>query len=722
MSGFDDGVDPALRAEFMDEALDGLEQVTGLFVQLESNPDDPVAIQAIFRPIHSIKGNAVYFGLLQLKALAHEMETLLDLLRKGALPLSGSVTDVLLRGADELRGMLLRARDGLCEVADPEGFAELVLAVRNAAGSARASEEAMWRALLAAIGEGGNPDITGPARELAGLTEPGRRALGGKAGGTEEARTREAHPAAHLRSAVTSADPMPDGATVRELLEECRAIAATMDAASIAANAVSGLTVLEDTIGLDDPLSRESILDALDGMAAAGAWETKAGPAADPGGASGASAGAEVAARRPDERRKSVEKQDGAGKTMRIPEKSIDAFLAHVGELIMIGEMYSHLQTTLADGRDCRRAATDMRRANEAFNDLAHALQNSIMQIRKVPVNLILQRAPRIVRDIATAKGKEIETALAGGDLMIDKSLLDVLEAPLTHMIRNSADHGIESPADRQAAGKPAKGSIHISVEETAESIRLCVRDDGRGLDRAALSARAVELGLIPADASLTDEDVVGLLFASGVSTAREVTDVSGRGVGMDVVRCAIEGMGGRIAVSSEPGRFTEFAVQLPKTVTTEIIDGYVVIVGGKRYVFPLKQVLRCFRPGASDIISVQGRGKCVRDGGQLLPVSRLSDRFGARREDHPGLALHEGILVVVETRDRPIAVHVDEIEGVRRVVLKDIDGLDGGGSGLFLGGAVIGDGSVAMVVDVEQIARADGARAASPGQEPALS
>jgi len=717
MSGFEDGVDPALRAEFLDEAVDGLDQVTGLFVELEADPDNPETIQAIFRPVHSIKGNAVYFGLLQTKRLAHEMETVLDLLRKGALPVSRDVTDLLLKGADELRGMLLRAREGLCETPDGAAFDELIHAVKGAAEAGRAEEEAAWRRLLAAIGECGAYDIVKQAEELARLTPAGRRATGAE-GEPGRPVAEEPEPAKRLRAATLDAAPMPDPASVRNLLEQCRELASNPEARSIAGEAISGLAVLESTIGLDDPLSRGSLADALDAMKAAGGWKADGdrpepararGPkeAADgtSGGTQSAGGGRSDGGARTDGAGQSAGGgQAAAVKTMRIPEASIDAFLAHVGGLIMIGEMYSHLQRSLSEGKDTARSAAELRRANEAFNDLAHALQDSIMQIRRVPVNLILQKAPRMVRDIAAAKGKEIETKLSGGDLMIDKSLIDVLEAPLVHMVRNSADHGIEPPDERRASGKESKGRISISVEETPDSILMRVRDDGRGLNREALRSKAVELGMIPADVPISDQEVLGLLFKSGVSTAAEVTDVSGRGVGMDVVKRSIEGMGGGIGVSSEPGKWTEFSVKLPKTVTTEIIDGYVVIVGGKRYVLPLKRVMRCFRPAAADIVSVHGRGECVRDGEQMLPVSRLSDRFGMGRNGRGASTLRDGILVVVEMKPRPVAVHVDGIEGVRRVVLKEIDGLREGEEGLFLGGAVIGDGSVAMVVDLDRI------------------
>ena len=388
---------------------------------------------------------------------------------------------------------------------------------------------------------------------------------------------------------------------------------------------------------------------------------------------------------------------------MRVPEERIDAFLAHVGELVTISEMYSHLYVSLSAGTDSQKAALELRRINESFDQLSLALQHSIMQIRKLPIAGILSRMPRLVRDIADARGKQIETVITGEEIMVDKSLVDALDAPLTHMVRNAADHGVELPAERQAAGKTPRGKISVAVTESADDIVLAVSDDGRGIDRRALADKAIKLGLLPPDAALSDADMIQLLFMSGVSTAKEVTDVSGRGVGMDVVKRAFDELGGRIDVASQSGLGTLMHLRLPKTVTTQILDGFIVIADGARYVFPLKNIQRCFRPSPSDLSPVQGKGLCVKDGRGLLRVLRLAEYLGTRPEAGGVHDIQDGIMVVVEGAEQTVAVHVDGIDGVRRVVLKNITGM-GQEKETFAGGAIMGDGLVALVLDVEKV------------------
>ncbi|MBN1911460.1 MAG: chemotaxis protein CheA [Pirellulales bacterium] len=703
MRNIEEGIDATLLAEFIDESLDGLEQVSELFVQLESTPDSLETIQAIFRPVHSIKGNAAYFGLLKTKALAHEMETILDLMRKGALSPTTTVTDVLLRGTDELKTMLARARNQEAETPDLDAFDRLVEEVTKLVTDEKADEESLWRALLADLQTGVGPEVLAKARQLAQFSATGRKALGETKKEDVESASLPG-PAHELHSLLSDPDANPNADTVRHLLEECRRCAATPEAVQIANESIADVGAFADSIGLGDPLARDSFLDRLQKMTEAGAWGANDSQATR----------ASIPSDLPKENRvKTVVSPSGAiedtksqkpvGKTMRIPEESIDVFLAHIGELVTVGEMYSHLHGNLTRGLDSARASIELRRVNDAFSSLSRSLQESIMNIRKVPMNVILQRAPRMVRDIATAKSKEIETQVTGGELMADKSLVDVLEAPLAHIVRNAADHGIEMPDVRQAAGKPAKGIVEITAVEGADEIVLSVKDDGKGIDRRALAEKAVSLGFITSSDALSEEGVVDLLFQSGVSTAKEVTDVSGRGVGMDVVKRSIERMGGRICVTSTPGEGSQFTVHLPKTVTTQILTGFIVLVGGNRYVFPLESIVRTMRPTVADIATIRGKAECVRHGNQFVRICRLTERFG---DEHDGFdnVLERGILVIVETKRESIAVHVDDIEGVRQVVLKDISSAVSGGS-LFLGAALMGDGTVALVVDIEQIA-----------------
>jgi two-component system chemotaxis sensor kinase CheA len=317
--------------------------------------------------------------------------------------------------------------------------------------------------------------------------------------------------------------------------------------------------------------------------------------------------------------------------------------------------------------------------------------------VRKIPLNNLLQRCPRIVRDLAGRSGKQVAVVLEGAEILVDKSLLENLDAPLMHMVRNAVDHGIESAEKRRAAGKPPEGRLRIVATETPSHLRLVVADDGRGLDRDALRDKAVAMGICRPGATLTDAEIVDLLFLPGVSTAREITDVSGRGVGMDVVRRNVDAMGGVITVQSTPGAGTEFALVIPKTVSTQILNGFIVLLNGNRYVLPLARVARCVQWQPEQIHTVQGRGACLSDGGGLLRIRKLAQVLQVAGDEN-------GIFVILTAKGPYTALLVDQIEGVRQVVAKQVDGIQ---HECFQGAAVMGDGSVAMILDADRLTAA---------------
>ena len=314
---------------------------------------------------------------------------------------------------------------------------------------------------------------------------------------------------------------------------------------------------------------------------------------------------------------------------MRIPEQSIDTFLHYVGELVVVGDMYRHLQSTVLANPALQELARQFRRANETFGGLSNQLQRSIMGIRKVPLKPLTQKIPRMVRDLSQAIGKEINLEIIGEDLEVDKSLIDLLDAPLTHMIRNAIDHGIEKPDIRDEMGKDPVGTLRVSFEENSGFIVLAIRDDGAGLNLEAIQKKALELNLIKEGAKLEEQDIVNMIFSSGVSTAEKVTDISGRGVGMDVVRRAIEQAGGNIGVSTEAGFGSTFSISLPKGVTTQIVGGYLVSCGEHTYVLPMDRVRETFRAKESDLKTVSGSGRCVVRREQVIPVAELNERLG---------------------------------------------------------------------------------------------
>ena len=714
-------VDPQLCAEFIDDSLEGLSQVSDMFVELEADPTNSETISAIFRVAHSIKGSAAYFELMRIKVLSHEMETLLDLAREGKMVPSGEIIDVLLASVDELVAMFNRARAGEPEVVDEAHFTEIVKRLTTAAGGEEANQESLWTELLEALRLAQSNESPSPeqlkettataldcASKLAAMSSAGYAATQTSNVDCET----WPEPVRMLGDLVrsTETDGFDDSVARQgsEILAQLKDVVVGPEAEALLQTATVEYETVHEAIG-GDPILREILGKLLETLTTTNAWETPE-PESD-----ASTASEEVDSQQPTVE-KAKESETRAVKTMRVTEDSIDAFLADVGELIVLGEMYSNLQSCIMD----RTASTELRRVNEVFGKLTKDLQHGIMDVRKVSIGALLKRGPRIVRDVAVASGKDIETHVSGEEVAIDRSLIEVLEAPLVHIVRNAADHGIEKPEQREAAGKSRTGRVEISAEETKEHIVLTIRDDGNGLDYDALTAKGVSLGIIPSGRKPTDAEIVNLLFAPGVSTADVVTDVSGRGVGMDVAKRNIESMKGRIDVTSTPGQGSVFSIRMPKSISTQILTGFTVVVGNERYILPIERVVRCYRLERGQITTIGGRGACMYHGDEVLCVYRLHSIWG---HAEPLTAEScEGIVVVVEMKDCRAALHVDDVEGVKQVVLKEIECL-GHNSNVFQGGAVMGDGAVATIVDIDRLVHVirDASNAAKDDMPPSL-
>jgi two-component system chemotaxis sensor kinase CheA len=388
---------------------------------------------------------------------------------------------------------------------------------------------------------------------------------------------------------------------------------------------------------------------------------------------------------------------------MRVEESKIDEFLDYVGELITTREMFVNVGKRLRASQPHSNLSTEFQRAVGAFSSLSHNLQRSIMEVRKVPVKFALQKVPRLVRDVAESAGKQATVTLVGSDICVDKSLVESLEAPLIHMVRNAVDHGLEAPDERRRRNKPPAGRVDVVVTENSAEIICAIRDDGAGIDIDALRDKAVRLGLLSVRAAsqLSAKETLELVFAAGLSTAGAVTDVSGRGVGMDVVRRNVSERGGRIEISSERGVGSTFTVHLPKTVTLQILDGFLVQVGRERLVLPLRAISESFRPTPDQLHTVAERGECISRRGRVFPLVRFNRLLALDAADR---SPSDAIVVSVEVAaGRPAGLLVDQVLGVQQVVLREVAGIDSEPQ-VFAGGAVLGDGRVAMVVDVEKL------------------
>jgi two-component system chemotaxis sensor kinase CheA len=382
----------------------------------------------------------------------------------------------------------------------------------------------------------------------------------------------------------------------------------------------------------------------------------------------------------------------GASPSVRVDTRKLDGLVDLVGELVIAESMVAQASQASADEHLVRLLGH--------LRGITRDLQRTAMSMRMVPIRGAFQKMTRLVRDTAHELGKEIRLELKGEETELDRTVIEEIGDPLVHMIRNAADHGIERPGDREAAGKPAAGTIRLEASHEGGFVVIRLSDDGRGLDPAKLRAKAIERGLIPADAQLTAREALELIFAPGFSTASEVTDLSGRGVGMDVVRRNIERLRGKVEIDSVPGSGTSFTIFMPLTLA--IIEGLIVGVGEQRFVIPTLSVRESFRPQEAHVTTVHGRGELVDVRGRLVPLLRLGDHLGVRAGIRDP---HRGIVVVVEAGHERRGLLVDELLGKQEVVIKSL-GETFASQKVFAGAAILGDGRVGLILDATALVR----------------
>jgi two-component system chemotaxis sensor kinase CheA len=387
---------------------------------------------------------------------------------------------------------------------------------------------------------------------------------------------------------------------------------------------------------------------------------------------------------------------------VKVRTDKLDRLVEMVGELVIAQTMM--MQDGVVRDATNHNLAQKVRHADKIVREL----QDLSLGLRMVPLKGAITKLARVVRDLATRSGKQITFTVAGEDTEVDRTLVDLLADPLLHMVRNAVDHGIETPSERLKAGKPAMGTVRLEASQAGDRVLVKLIDDGRGLQRDKIVAKAIEKGIITSADTMSDTEVFDLIFAPGFSTAEQVTEVSGRGVGMDVVRRNLMAMRGRTVITSKAGQGSTFTIELPLTLA--ITDGMIVRVGAERFIVPTAQIRRCFRPEPSAVFTAQGKGEMVQTAGEVLPVVRL----------HRALVVHgakegvvDGILMVVGDGNNRTAFLVDELLGQQQVVAKPLGDAIGRVRGLT-GGAILGDGRVGLILDVDELVLAsrDGAGA----------
>jgi two-component system, chemotaxis family, sensor kinase CheA len=453
--------------------------------------------------------------------------------------------------------------------------------------------------------------------------------------------------------------------------------AVDMAKAMIAAieTAVSGQTPIGAQLGLTALLARLR--------------EGAAGAAPDAPAAANPSAGVAAELRNVPPPAAAAHTTSSADATVKVSTGRLDSLINMVGELVIAQAMVSQDLSRLVSGQP--RVVRNL----SHLGKITRELQDLTMAMRMVPIQGVFQKMARLLRDLARKANKQIDLKIVGGDTELDRNLVEALADPLVHMVRNSADHGIESPEDRVRLGKDAAGHVELRAYHQGGNIVVEIRDDGRGLNKQKILAKARQAGLVKEGQELTDQEIFRLIFHPGLSTAEKVTDVSGRGVGMDVVRKNVEALRGRIDIESTEGKGSVFAVRLPLTLA--VIDGLVVKVGPERYILPITSIERSLQPKAEQLSTVLSRGEMCMIRGQLLPVCRLYQLFKVQpKTTNPC----ESLLVLVQDGDRRAGIMVDELLGQQQVVIKSLGDITGHLPGVS-GGAILGDGTISLILDV---------------------
>jgi two-component system chemotaxis sensor kinase CheA len=671
-------------AVFFEEAGENLESMESMLLAIDVDAATDDELNAIFRVAHSIKGGAATFGFSDVTVLTHELETLLDRVRKHELPLKRSMVDVLLEAGDVLRAQL--ARHQTKEGEAPE-TADLVARIKTlAAGQdltpASDALPAGQRALLVKVG----PLTDGSAADgIADLFRdiPALGALEVLDGGALSADGFRAFKAItpspdseltelfsfHVSKEQIAISPWSEGArkTASPASAPARTDVADSNAGAPAQPAAAASGMEGDGFGFFVDPATLPAAQKDEPKPAARAAEPKAAPKADKAAASA-----------------SLEST-----TLRVSVEKVDQLINLVGELVITQAMLTQ-QTKQFDPvqyQSLLAGVADLER------NTRH-LQESVMSIRMIPMSFVFNRFPRMIRDLAAKLGKDLELKMVGEATELDKGLIEKIIDPLTHLVRNSADHGVESPARRIAAGKSATGVITLSASHQGGSILIEVKDDGAGLNRDKIMGKARERGLAVRD-DMTDAEVWALIWEPGFSTADTLSDVSGRGVGMDVVRKNIAALGGSAELDSAEGYGTRVSIRLPLTLA--IMDGMSIGVGDETYILPLASVVESFQVEKNMIQTIGATGRVVKVREEYLPVVALDEVFEVPRFDFERVS---EIMVIIEAEGRRVAALVDELLGQHQVVVKNLEANYRRVPDVS-GATILGDGRVALIIDV---------------------
>lgn len=660
------------KVTFVEESREGLDIMESVLLEMRPGEADAEAIDDIFRAAHSIKGGAATFGLESIAKFTHVVETLLDEIRNGERDVTQEAIVLFLSSVDCIRELL--SADQNNEDVDQEHIDQVKAGLDKMLGSSSESSESQKDSETSAPASGsgwelyfkpmpdmlrtGN-DVVRMFRELSALGEFKAVVKIDSLPPLANMDTEEAYLAWNITLSGET-----EKAHIEEVFEwvedECELVIKPLGNTNVTQESESQPKQSEATVQAAEPAIER---------------RTKEGDR-----------------RQSTDRRKAA---SGEASSIRVGIEKVDELINMVGELVITQSMLGQL----GDDFDMSR----VERLKDGLNELernTRELQESVMRIRMLPISFAFNRFPRMVHDLSAKLDKKIELTMAGEQTELDKTVMEKIGDPLVHLIRNSVDHGIESPEKRIAAGKSEIGIVSLNAYHQGGNIVIEITDDGAGLDREKIFSKAVERGLVKADEDLPEEKVFELLFEPGFSTAETISDVSGRGVGMDVVKRNIQSLGGSVEVRSELGKGSTFSIRLPLTLA--ILDGQLVRVGENTYIIPLISIVESLLVDQKYVNNVAGKAELYQLREDYLPIIRLYDTFGVEPDRR---TLDDGLLVVVEGDGKKGGLLVDELLGQQQVVIKSLETNFRKVEGLS-GATILGDGTVALIIDVSGIVR----------------
>lgn len=685
---------------FFEEAGELLAEMETRLLKLDILSPDPEDLNAIFRVAHSIKGGAGTFGFTDMTGLTHVLESLLDKLRKDELKLRAEMVDTFLRAGDVLKNQLDGHRGtGSADPVEVDAVNRKLkeLVADTVSNSATSAPESVEESAPHTVNTAEQAPMSTESASVAGNVTTYRIEFGCADLG-KSVMEKLLIDLARQGQLKNLSDPDNEAICILQLAttdseeDVWEALAFLVDPANLSIKIDKSALPAADVPGatLECRQEQQQTVETISEQQDMQLGEAVSSPTT----ANSATQKPQLPAKKavvPPQHKPSADhagSASGESSSIRVGVEKVDQMINLVGELVITQAMLAQTASQI-DPVIFEKLLNGLNQLERNTRDL----QEAVMSIRMMPISFVFSRFPRVVRDVASKLGKQVDLKTLGEGTELDKGLIEKITDPLTHLIRNSLDHGIETPEKRKALGKPAHGTITLRASHQGGSVVIEVMDDGAGLNREKILDKARSRGLAISE-NMTDQDVWMLIFEAGFSTAEVVTDVSGRGVGMDVVKRNIEGLGGRVEIDSITGQRTKISIRLPLTLA--ILDGLSVSVGDQLFIIPLTYITESLKPAAEDIRTIRGQGRVVEVRGEYLPVIALHEIFGLEPEVHE---IHEGILVILDAEGNKAAMFVDTLVGQHQVVIKSLESNYRRVQGVS-GATIMGDGSVALILD----------------------